>query len=259
MKKDRSEAIVQFTRLLDIMDELREKCPWDRKQTFESLRHLTIEETYELSDAILKNDIQEVKKELGDLFLHLIFYSKIASETSQFSIADVLENICDKLILRHPHIYGDIVVDDEETVKKNWEVIKLKEGKKSVLEGVPDSMPALLKSYRMQEKAAGVGFDWDNSADVLAKVVEELKEVEVEFKTGNLEKAEKEMGDVLFAIINFSRFMKINPEDALEKTNKKFKKRFTFMEQKAAEMGKSLKEMSLEEMENIWKQAKKLE
>ncbi len=259
MKKDRSEAIVQFTRLLDIMDELREKCPWDRKQTFESLRHLTIEETYELSDAILKNDIQEVKKELGDLFLHLIFYSKIASETSQFSIADVLENICDKLILRHPHIYGDIVVDDEETVKKNWEVIKLKEGKKSVLEGVPDSMPALLKSYRMQEKAAGVGFDWDNSADVLAKVVEELKEVEVEFKTGNLEKAENEMGDVLFAIINFSRFMKINPEDALEKTNKKFKKRFTFMEQKAAEMGKSLKEMSLEEMENIWQQAKKLE
>ncbi len=259
MKKDRSEAIAQFTRLLDIMDELREKCPWDRKQTFESLRHLTIEETYELSDAILKNDIQEVKKELGDLFLHLIFYSKIASETSQFSIADVLENICNKLILRHPHIYGDIVADDEETVKKNWESIKLKEGKKSVLEGVPDSMPALLKSYRMQEKAAGVGFDWDNSADVLAKVVEELKEVEVEFKTGNLEKAENEMGDVLFAIINFSRFMKINPEDALEKTNKKFKKRFTFMEQKAAEMGKSLKEMSLEEMENIWQQAKKLE
>ncbi len=259
MKKDRSEAIAQFTRLLDIMDELREKCPWDRKQTLESLRHLTIEETYELSDAILKNDIQEVKKELGDLFLHLIFYSKIASETSQFSIADVLENICNKLILRHPHIYGDIVADDEETVKKNWESIKLKEGKKSVLEGVPDSMPALLKSYRMQEKAAGVGFDWDNSADVLAKVVEELKEVEVEFKTGNLEKAENEMGDVLFAIINFSRFMKINPEDALEKTNKKFKKRFTFMEQKAAEMGKSLKEMSLEEMENIWQQAKKLE
>ncbi|MCB9202328.1 MAG: nucleoside triphosphate pyrophosphohydrolase [Flavobacteriales bacterium] len=250
-KKQEQEA---FKRLLIIMDELREKCPWDKKQTIDSLRHLTIEETYELSDAILKNDSQEIKKELGDLFLHLVFYSKIASEENKFTISDVLNSICDKLIHRHPHIYADVEVENEEQVKQNWEKLKLKEGKKSVLEGVPDSLPALLKAYRIQEKVKGVGFEFSNVSQVLDKIKEEIDEFETE--TDQLKK-EEEFGDVLFSLINYARYVGINPEDALEKTNIKFKRRFQELENQTQKKSLHLHELSLEEMDEIWTQIKK--
>jgi XTP/dITP diphosphohydrolase len=255
---NRENQLAAFNRLLDIMDELREKCPWDKKQTLESLRHLTIEETYELGDAILDNDLQEIKKELGDLLLHIVFYSKIGSETNDFDIADVANSICDKLIDRHPHIYGDVVVEDEEEVKRNWEKLKLKEGRKSVLEGVPKSLPALVKASRIQDKVKGVGFDWEESHQVWDKVQEELNELQVEVESGNQDKMEAEFGDVLFSIINYARFLKINPEDALERTNKKFMKRFKYLESKAGELGKDLSEMSLAEMDVFWEEAKRL-
>lgn len=245
-----------FQRLLNIMDDLRAQCPWDKKQTMQSLRHLTIEETYELGDAILDNDLQEVKKELGDLLLHIVFYAKIGSETGDFDIADVANGVCDKLIIRHPHIYGDVKVDDEEHVKRNWEKIKLKEGNKSVLGGVPKSLPALVKASRIQDKAAGVGFDWDNIDDVFAKVKEEIEELHAEVKAQKHTAIEAEFGDVLFSLINYARFLKVNPEDALERTNKKFIARFQYLERKAAESGKSLRDMTLAEMETYWQEAK---
>jgi len=246
-----------FERLLTIMDDLREKCPWDKKQTLESLRYLSIEEMYELSDAILTNDLQEVKKELGDLMLHLVFYAKIASETNQFDITDVLNGICDKLVHRHPHIYGDVKVTTEEEVKHNWEKLKLKEGKKSVLEGVPRSLPAMVKAVRIQEKARGVGFDWDNSEQVWEKVEEELEEFKEELSQGDKEKTEQEFGDLLFSMINYSRFVGVNPEDALERTNKKFILRFQQMEAVLKKEGKDLSEMTLAEMDIYWEEAKK--
>lgn len=245
-----------FQRLLNIMDDLRAQCPWDKKQTMQSLRHLTIEETYELGDAILDSDLQEVKKELGDLLLHIVFYAKIGSETGDFDIADVANGVCDKLIIRHPHIYGDVKVDDEEDVKRNWEKIKLKEGNKSVLGGVPKSLPALVKASRIQDKAAGVGFDWDNIDDVFAKVKEEIEELHAEVKAQKHTAIEAEFGDVLFSLINYARFLKVNPEDALERTNKKFITRFQYLERKAAESGKSLRDMTLAEMEAYWQEAK---
>jgi XTP/dITP diphosphohydrolase len=247
-----------FDRLLTIMDELREKCPWDKKQTFESLRHLTIEETYELGDAILNHDLNEIKKELGDLLLHIVFYAKIGSELDSFDIADVCNEICDKLIHRHPHIYSNTIVADEEEVKQNWEKLKLKEGKKSVLEGVPNSLPALVKASRIQDKVKGVGFDWEEPHQVWDKVQEELNELQVEVDAGNQEKIEAEFGDVLFSMINYARFLNVNPEDALERTNKKFIKRFQYLESKATELGKPLMDMSLAEMDVFWNEAKKL-
>ena len=255
---NRENQLQAFNRLLDIMDDLREKCPWDKKQTLESLRHLTIEETYELGDAILDNDMQEIKKELGDLLLHIVFYAKIGSETNDFDIADVANSICDKLIERHPHIYGDVVVEDEEEVKRNWEKLKLKEGRKSVLEGVPKSLPALVKASRIQDKVKGVGFDWEESHQVWDKVQEELNELQEEVKVGNQDKMEAEFGDVLFSMINYARFLKINPEDALERTNKKFMKRFMYLESKAGELGKNLSDMTLTEMDVFWEEAKRL-
>ena len=254
----REQQLQSFGRLLDIMDDLRAKCPWDMKQNMQSLRHLTIEETYELGDAILDNDLQEIKKELGDVLLHIVFYSKIGSETSTFDIADVCNEICEKLIHRHPHIYGDVVVQDEEEVKRNWEKLKLKEGKKSVLEGVPKSLPALVKASRIQDKVKGVGFDWEEPEQVWDKVQEELQEFRDEIKVGNQENMEAEFGDVLFSMINYARFLKINPEDALERTNKKFIKRFQYLESKADELGKSLSEMTLAEMDVFWNEAKKM-
>lgn len=244
-----------FERLLTIMDELREKCPWDMKQTLESLRHLSIEEVYELGDAILDGDMEEVKKELGDLFLHLVFYSRIASETEAFDVADVLNSICEKLISRHPHIYGDTVVKDEAEVLSNWEKLKLKEGKKSVLEGVPRSLPAMVKAQRIQDKAKGVGFDWENSDQVWEKVLEELNEFK-EAKTK--EDQEEEFGDLLFSLINYARFKGIHPEDALEKTNKKFIYRFQYLETESAKDGKKMGEMTLNEMDEYWNRAKEL-
>ena len=254
----RQQQLDSFSRLLDIMDELREKCPWDKKQTLQSLRHLTIEETYELGDAILDNNLEEVKKELGDLLLHIVFYAKIGSENSSFDMADVANGICDKLIHRHPHIYSDTVVANEEEVKQNWEKLKLKEGKKSVLEGVPKSLPALVKASRIQEKVKGVGFDWEESHQVWDKVQEELTELQVEVAAGNQDKMEAEFGDVLFSMINYARFLNINPEDALERTNKKFIKRFQYLESKADELGKPLMDMSLAEMDVFWNEAKKM-
>ena len=247
-----------FERLLTIMDELREKCPWDKKQTFESLRHLTIEETYELGDAILNHDLNEIKKELGDLLLHIVFYAKIGSESDSFDMADVCNEICDKLIHRHPHIYSDTIVADEEEVKQNWEKLKLKEGKKSVLEGVPKSLPALVKASRIQDKVKGVGFDWEEPHQVWDKVQEELNELRVEVEAGNQEKIEAEFGDVLFSMINYARFLNVNPEDALERTNKKLIKRFQYLESKASELGKPLMDMTLAEMDVFWNEAKKL-
>lgn len=243
------------------MNTLREECPWDQKQTFESLRHLTIEETYELSDAILDGDKEEIRKELGDMMLHLVFYARIGAETNDFTITEVLNGICDKLISRHPHIYSDVVVHNEEDVKKNWEQLKLKEGNKSVLSGVPSSLPALIKASRIQEKARGVGFDWEEKSQVWEKVEEELQEFKAEFnaedeETIDKEKAEAEFGDLLFSLINYARFLGINPEDALEKTNKKFIKRFQYLEIKAQELGKNLKDMSLQEMDIFWNEAK---
>lgn len=246
-----------FERLLNIMDDLREQCPWDKKQTLESLRYLSIEEMYELSDAILDKDMEEIKKELGDIMLHLVFYSKIASESNHFDITDVLNGICDKLVHRHPHIYGDVKAATEEEVKQNWEKLKLKEGKKSVLEGVPRSLPAMVKAVRIQEKARGVGFDWDNSEQVWEKVKEELEELKVEVEAGDAVKTEQEFGDLLFSLINYSRFVEVNPEDALERTNKKFIQRFQFMEEELKAEGKELSDMSLEEMDEYWEKAKK--
>lgn len=254
----REEQLKAFDRMLTIMDELREQCPWDRKQTMESLRPLTIEETYELGDAILDQDLEEVKKELGDVLLHLVFYAKIGSEKKAFDIGDVANSICDKLINRHPHIYGDVEVADEEEVKRNWEKIKLKEGKKSVLEGVPSSLPALVKASRIQDKVAGVGFDWEEPQQVFEKVKEELNELQEEVDSGNQDLMEAEFGDVLFSMINYARFLNINPENALERTNKKFIKRFQYLESKAKETGKELKDMSLIEMDVFWEEAKTL-
>lgn len=253
----RKEQLEAFDRLLTIMDELRDQCPWDKKQTMQSLRHLTIEETYELGDAILENDLNEVKKELGDLLLHIVFYAKIGSETNDFDMADVANYICEKLINRHPHIYGDIEVADAEEVEQNWEQIKLKEGKKSVLEGVPSGLPALVKANRIQDKVAGVGFDWEEPEQVFEKLQEELKEFTVEVKVGDGDKMEAEFGDVLFSMVNYARFLNINPENALERTNKKFSKRFQYLETKAKETGKSLHEMSLQEMDVFWEEAKR--
>lgn len=255
---NRQQQLDAFNRLLDVMDELREKCPWDKKQTLQSLRHLTIEETYELGDAILDNNLEEVKKELGDLLLHIVFYAKIGSESNSFDIADVANEICDKLVHRHPHIYGDVIVSNEEEVKQNWEKLKLKEGKKSVLEGVPKSLPALVKASRIQDKVKAVGFDWEESHQVWDKVQEELAELQVEVEAGNLDKIEAEFGDVMFSMINYARFLNINPEDALERTNKKFIKRFQYLESKAGQLGKSLSDMSLAEMDVFWEEAKKV-
>ena len=254
----RANQLKAFDRLLTIMNELREKCPWDKKQTMESLRHLTIEETYELGDAILDNDLEEVKKELGDVLLHIVFYAKIGSETNTFDIADVCNGICDKLVSRHPHIYGDVKVEDEHDVKRNWENLKLKEGKNSVLEGVPNSLPALVKANRIQEKVAGVGFDWEAPEQVWEKVEEELNEFKTEVNVGNTKAMESEFGDVLFSMVNYARFLNINPENALERTNKKFSKRFQYLEAKAKAINKPLKDMSLTEMDVFWEEAKKL-
>ena len=247
-----------FERLLIIMDELREKCPWDKKQTIDSLRYLTIEELYELSDAILDKNMNEIKKELGDILLHIVFYARIASENNEFDIADVINSLCDKLIHRHPHIYGDIDVQDEKEVKKNWEKLKLKEGKKSVLEGVPKSLPAIIKSFRIQEKVRGIGFDWDNKNQVWEKVLEEIEELKLEVENGNQDKIESEFGDVLFALTNYSRFIKVNPEDALERTNKRFIKRFQIMEKLLEKEKLNLDLMTLKEMDIYWEKAKKI-
>jgi MazG family protein len=259
---DRDQKLQAFSRLLTVMDELRENCPWDKKQTIESLRHLTIEETYELSDAILDGDLQEVKKEIGDIMLHLIFYSRIASEMKAFDIADVLNAQCDKLIERHPHIYSDVVANDEETVKANWEKIKLKKNK-SVLEGVPQSLPALVKAMRIQDKARGVGFDWEKKEQVWEKVEEEMQEFKKEFNVESSEaidkqKAMAEFGDLLFSLVNYARFINIDPEEALERTNKKFIQRFQYLETESAKDGKKMGEMTLAEMDQYWERAKKL-
>ncbi|AUC14820.1 nucleoside triphosphate pyrophosphohydrolase [Tenacibaculum sp. SZ-18] len=256
MLNSREQQLEAFNRLLDIMDDLREKCPWDKKQTLESLRHLTIEEVYELGDAILDNDLEELKKELGDVLLHIVFYAKIGSEKKAFDIADIANAISDKLIDRHPHIYGDVSVKNAEEVKQNWEKLKLKEGKKSVLEGVPRSLPALVKANRIQDKVAGVGFDWEEPQQVWKKVQEELNELNAEINHGNQDDIEKEFGDVLFSMINYARFIKVNPENALERTNKKFINRFQYLEQKAKEAGKELSDMSLAEMDVFWNESK---
>ncbi len=258
---NRQEKLKAFDRLLTIMDELRENCPWDKKQTLESLRHLTIEETYELSDAILEGDMEEIRKEIGDLMLHMVFYARIASESRAFDIADVLNGICDKLIERHPHIYGDVVAQDEETVKANWEKLKLKHGNKSVLEGVPRTLPALVKAIRIQDKARGVGFDWERKEQVWEKVEEEMREFSREFNVPDSidrEKAMAEFGDLLFSLVNYARFIDIDPEEALERTNKKFIKRFQYLEAESAKDGKKLGEMTLAEMDAYWNRAKDL-
>lgn len=254
------EKLKAFERLLNIMDELREKCPWDKKQTIESLRHLTIEETYELADAILDKDMKEIKKELGDILLHIVFYARIGSETKDFDITDVINSLCEKLISRHPHIYGDVKVTDEQQVKENWEKLKLKEGNKSVLGGVPKSLPALIKATRIQDKAKAVGFDWENKNQVWEKVQEELGELRAEIDTdkADKEKIEQEFGDVLFSLINYARFIDVDPESALEKTNKKFIKRFQYLEDETRKQGRALEDMTLEEMDVYWNKAKEL-
>ncbi len=255
-----NETSRSFEKLLEIMDTLRENCPWDKKQSLESLRYLTIEEMYELSDAIMENNMEEIKKELGDLMLHIVFYAKIGKEKSAFNMKSILDGICEKLINRHPHIYGDVKVSNAEEVKNNWEKIKLKEGRKSVLEGVPNALPAMVKAYRIQEKVKGVGFDWEEPHQVWDKVLEEINELKDEIKNhSSKELIEKEFGDVLFALINYSRFLDINPEDALERTNKKFIRRFKYLEQKADEIGKTLHEMTLAEMDVYWEEAKSQE
>lgn len=259
----RKQQLEAFDRLLTIMDELREQCPWDKKQTIESLRHLTIEETFELSDAILENDMEEIKKELGDILLHIVFYAKIGEEKKAFDIKTVIDSLCEKLIRRHPHIYGDTIATDEEAVKQNWEKIKLKEkGNTSVLGGVPKSLPALIKSMRIQEKARGVGFDWEEKNQVWEKVEEEMQEFKAEFnadsdKEIDREKATGEFGDLLFSLINYARFIEINPEEALEKTNIKFIKRFQYLENAAKKSGKKIEDMTLAEMDVYWEEAKK--
>lgn len=250
------KRLVAFNRLLDIMDDLRAKCPWDMKQTFDTLRMLSIEETYELADAILEGDVEGIKEEVGDIMLHMVFYAKIASETEAWDITDALNEICEKLIHRHPHIYGDVEVADEAEVKKNWEQLKLQEGKKSVLSGVPNSLPAMVKAYRMQEKTAQVGFEWDKLEDVWAKVEEEITELHEAIETKTQEDIEEEFGDVLFSLINYSRFFNVDPETALEKINKKFKYRFEHIEAQAT---KPLQEMTLEEMDILWNEAKTID
>lgn len=252
------EKLKAFERLLNIMEDLRAGCPWDKEQTLESLRYLTIEEVYELSDAILDRDMQEVKKELGDLMLHMVFYAKIGSETNDFDMADVLNSISEKLIYRHPHIYGDVDANDAQTVKENWEKLKLKEGRESVLDGVPQSLPAVVKAYRIQEKVKGIGFDWERPEQVWEKVQEELQEFHDEIKQENKEKMEAEFGDLLFSLVNYARFLDINPEDALERTNKKFIKRFKYLESESKKDGKDIAEMSLDEMDVYWNKAKTL-
>lgn len=260
---NRDAKLKAFDRLLTVMDELRENCPWDKKQTLESLRHLTIEETYELSDAILDGNLDEIKKELGDLMLHNVFYARIASEKKAFDMADVLNSICDKLVERHPHVYGDTIAENEEVVKANWEKLKLRHGNKSVLEGVPLSLPALVKAIRIQDKARGIGFDWEHKGQVWEKIEEEMREFrdEVEAKSSaeaNSEKIMSEFGDLLFSLVNYARFINIDPEEALERTNKKFIHRFQYLESESAKEGKKLDEMSLEEMDAYWERAKKL-
>lgn len=252
----RSDQLNAFSRLLDIMDNLREKCPWDRKQTFQSLRHLTIEETYELGDAILENNNEEIKKELGDLLLHIIFYAKIGSEKKVFDITDIANQISEKLIRRHPHIYGNLKAYDADEVSSNWEIIKLNEGKKSVLDGVPKALPALVKAYRVQEKASSVGFDWDDIDGVLNKVEEELEELRIELTEKKIDNIESEFGDLLFSLINYARFLEINPENALEKTNRKFIKRFKYIESSANKVKKKINELSKEEFDFFWQKAK---
>ena len=253
----RKDQLAAVDRLLTIMDELREQCPWDRKQTFESLRHLTIEETYELGDAILDRNLEEIKNELGDLLLHIAFYAKLGSEEKAFDMADIAHSISEKLIRRHPHIYGDVKVENEEEVKKNWEALKLKEGKKSVLSGVPKGLPALVKAQRIQDKVAGVGFDWEEPHQVWEKVQEELAELNAEIEKGDAAAIEAEFGDLLFSMINYARFLNINPDTALERTNQKFSKRFAYLEAKANALGKSLQDMTLAEMDVFWEEAKK--
>jgi len=252
----REQQLKAFNKLLDIMDEIREKCPWDQKQTIQSLRHLTIEETYELGDAILDNDLSEIKKELGDLLLHIVFYAKIASEKNAFDIADVLDNINEKLVFRHPHVFGDFSVNNVEDVEKNWEKLKLKEGKNSVLEGVPKSLPAMIKASRIQDKASYAGFDWEEPNQVFDKVKEELIELSIEIEKGNTKNTESEFGDVLFSLINYARFINVDPESALEKTNKKFIQRFKFIEEAAKKEGRQLTDMTLAEMDIHWEKSK---
>jgi len=252
----REQQLKAFNKLLDIMDEIREKCPWDQKQTIQSLRHLTIEETYELGDAILDNDLSEIKKELGDLLLHIVFYAKIASEKNAFDIADVLDNINEKLVFRHPHVFGDFSVNNVEDVEKNWEKLKLKEGKNSVLEGVPKSLPAMIKASRIQDKASYAGFDWEEPNQVFDKVKEELIELSIEIEKGNTKNTESEFGDVLFSLINYARFINVDPESALEKTNKKFIQRFKFIEEAARKEGRQLTDMTLAEMDIHWEKSK---
>jgi MazG family protein len=256
----KENEVRSFRKLLAIMDELREKCPWDREQTFESLRNLTIEETYELADSVLKHDMQEIKKELGDLLLHIVFYAKLASEEGVFTIEDVIESLCDKLIYRHPHVFGDVdVKGSSDRVKENWEELKQREGNRSVLSGVPDSLPALIKANRVQEKVRAVGFDWDVPEQIWDKVNEELDELRTEIKKGNKKETEEEFGDLLFSIVNAARLYDIDPETALEKTNRKFIRRFKFLEENTIHKGRSLKEMNLDEMDQIWEEAKKFD
>jgi XTP/dITP diphosphohydrolase len=253
-----NEKLKAFDRLLNIMDELREKCPWDRKQTIESLRHLTIEEMYELAEAIINKDFPEIKKELGDILLHIVFYAKIASETNDFDIADVINALCDKLIFRHPHIYGDVEATTEEQVKENWEKLKLKEGNKSILAGVPAALPAIVKAYRIQEKTKAVGFEWENKEQVWEKVEEELQEFKEEIIAGDKNLIENEYGDLLFSLINYGRFIGVNPEDALERTNQKFIKRFKYIEDQALLSGRKMEDMTLLEMDKLWNEAKSI-
>ena len=252
----KEEKLRAFERILDILDELRKKCPWDRKQTLQSLRHLTLEEVYELSDSLLEENMEEIKKEIGDVFLHLIFYAKIASEKGVFDIADVLNALCEKLIFRHPHIYGDVIAEDEEAVKQNWEKLKLKEGNQSVLEGVPNSLPSMVKAFRIQDKVKGLGFDFPNPEEAWKKVEEELKEFQAEIEIGSREKQESELGDVFFSLVNYARILGINADTALERTNLKFISRFKKMEHLAKERNLNLSEMSLDEMDNLWEESK---
>ena len=256
--KNNVNALESFSRLLEIMDELRAKCPWDNKQTIESLRHLTIEETYELADAIIENDMNEIRKELGDLLLHIVFYAKIASETGDFNITDVIDGICEKLLFRHPHVFGNVIVNNAEDVKTNWENLKIKEGNKSILGGVPQSLPAMVKAHRIQDKARSVGFDWDVREQVWEKIDEELGELKVEIEQMDAEKMDAEFGDLLFSMVNAARLYDIDPENALERTNKKFIKRFNYLEQQTIKTGRPLTSMTLDEMEEIWEEAKKI-